>query len=169
MAAMRAGASGPRAVDVFDATRAGGLGFALRATIRFFAAGFFVFWVAAIAFPREFLEPHGTREFRNLRHRMRQMKRYTRVVAPRWFASGLLLFGTLDALAAGAQQANSAVTAEPQASFEVASIKPSRPDDQRHNWNSCGDSVSIENYTLRRLIRTAYGLKSDSQVLGGPE
>ena len=29
--------------------------------------------------------------------------------------------------------------------------------------------VSIENYTLRRLIRTAYGLKLDSQVLGGPD
>jgi uncharacterized protein (TIGR03435 family) len=52
--------------------------------------------------------------------------------------------------------------------FEVASIKPSRPDDQNDNWNGHGGALSIENYTLRRLIRMAYGLKSDSQVVGGP-
>ena len=58
---------------------------------------------------------------------------------------------------------------EPQPSFEVASIKPSRPDYQGYDWNGGVDRVSIKNYTLRRLIRTAYGLKSDSQVLGGPD
>jgi uncharacterized protein (TIGR03435 family) len=70
---------------------------------------------------------------------------------------------------APAQQATAATVIEPKPSFEVVSIKPSRPDDQDRNWDSQGDIVSIENYTLRRLIRTAYGLKSDSQVLGGPD
>lgn len=71
--------------------------------------------------------------------------------------------------AARAQQmpANAAVAQPP--SFEVASIKPSRPDYQGYDWNGGVDRVSIKNYTLRRLIRTAYGLKSDWQVLGGPD
>jgi uncharacterized protein (TIGR03435 family) len=95
---------------------------------------------------------------------------YTHLMAvSRWFAFVLLAYALLGACHASAQQAPAAATVEPRPSFEVASIKPSRPDDQSHNWNSSGDRVSIENYTLRRLIRTAYGLKSDSQVLGGPE
>jgi uncharacterized protein (TIGR03435 family) len=82
---------------------------------------------------------------------------------------GFLAFAMLGALHIRAQQAPAVATSEPQPTFEVASIKPSKPDDQSHNWNSSGDMVSIENYTLRRLIRTAYGLKLDSQVLGGPD
>jgi uncharacterized protein (TIGR03435 family) len=69
----------------------------------------------------------------------------------------------------GAQEPAAGTGSSNQASFEVASIKPSKPGDGNHNWNSGGDRLSIENYTLRRLIRSAYGLKSDSQVLGGPE
>ncbi len=68
-----------------------------------------------------------------------------------------------------AQQAAQATPAATPPAFEVATIKPSKPDDENHNWNSGGDRVAIENYTLRRLIRSAYGLKSDSQVLGGPD
>ena len=68
-----------------------------------------------------------------------------------------------------AQQRPAAAVTESQPSFEVASIKPSRPDDQGYNVNSTKGLVSIENYTLRRLIRMAYGLKSDSQILGGPD
>jgi uncharacterized protein (TIGR03435 family) len=75
----------------------------------------------------------------------------------------------LGAFSIGARQAPATAAVESRPSFEVASIKPSRPDDQDHNWDSRGDMVSIENYTLRRLIRTAYGLKSDSQVLGGSD
>ena len=66
-------------------------------------------------------------------------------------------------------QAAQAAAAEKLPSFEVAAIKPSKPDDRSHSWNSSIARVSIENYTLRRLIRVAYGLKSDSQVLGGPK
>jgi uncharacterized protein (TIGR03435 family) len=32
-----------------------------------------------------------------------------------------------------------------------------------------GDRLTIQNYTVRHLIREAYGLKSDSQILGGPD
>lgn len=51
--------------------------------------------------------------------------------------------------------------------FEVAAIKPAKPGDGNHNWNDSTDQVSIENYTLRRLISVAYGLKSELQVIGG--
>jgi uncharacterized protein (TIGR03435 family) len=53
-------------------------------------------------------------------------------------------------------------------SFEVASIKPSRPGDSSHDWDSNSDRVTIENYSLRDLIAYAYNLKSDLQVWGGP-
>lgn len=77
---------------------------------------------------------------------------------------GLGFFQPVRACAQGQSQDAQAKLPE----FEVASIKPSRPDDQSHNWNSRGGVVFIKNYTLRRLIRTAYGLKSDSQVMGRP-
>ena len=32
-----------------------------------------------------------------------------------------------------------------------------------------GNRLTIQNYTVRHLIREAYGLKSDSQILGGPD
>lgn len=94
---------------------------------------------------------------------------YTRLMAMlSRLAPGLLAFAMLGATHASSQHAPPAAARESQPSFEVASIKPSRPDDGSHNWNGGPGRVSIENYTLRRLIRAAYGLKSDSQVLGGP-
>jgi uncharacterized protein (TIGR03435 family) len=75
----------------------------------------------------------------------------------------------LPLLAVQAQQSISAVAAnEKKPSFEVASIKPSKPDDHNHNWSDSADRVSFENYTLRRLICVAYGLNSESQVQSGP-
>jgi uncharacterized protein (TIGR03435 family) len=85
----------------------------------------------------------------------------------RWITALMLMSASYSG--ASAQQSPQVTTFEPQPSFEVASIKPSKPDDRNHGWNSGGDRVAIENYTLRRLIRTAYGLKSDSQVMGGPD
>jgi uncharacterized protein (TIGR03435 family) len=68
-----------------------------------------------------------------------------------------------------AQQPSVAVGAiDKVPSFEVASIKPSKPDDGNHDWDSDSDRLTIENYTLRDLIASAYGLKSTSQVVGGP-
>jgi hypothetical protein len=78
-----------------------------------------------------------------------------------WMSLGLLVFGVPSISYVSAQQAPAVATAEASPSFEVASIKPSRPGDDNHGWNSGGDRVAIENYTLRRLIRAAYGLKSD--------
>ena len=76
---------------------------------------------------------------------------------------------SLGFVALQAQQPSAAVAATDKLpGFEVASIKPSKPDDESHGWTSGSDRVSIEDYTLRQLIRSAYGLKSDSQVLGGP-
>lgn len=57
--------------------------------------------------------------------------------------------------------------ASPQ--FEVAAIKPAKPGDGNHNWDDTADRVSIENYTLRRLISVAFGLRSELQVIGGPQ
>lgn len=54
-------------------------------------------------------------------------------------------------------------------SFEVASIKPTRKDEGDRDWDSGADRLRIEGYSLRNLIASAYGLKSDSQVLGGPD
>lgn len=68
-----------------------------------------------------------------------------------------------------AQHSTDAAATIDKPSFEVAAIKPSKPDDQNYALRSGSDRVTIENFTLRRLIRTAYGLKSDSQVLGGPD
>ncbi len=87
----------------------------------------------------------------------------------RWIVSGLLAFGVLRAAAARAQQPLPAATAEPQPSFEVASIKPSKPYSRGLDWDDSPGRVSISGYNLRQLIRAAYGLKSNAQILGGPK
>jgi uncharacterized protein (TIGR03435 family) len=70
--------------------------------------------------------------------------------------------------ASQAQQRAGAVRIEKLPSFEVASIKPSRPGEGNHDWDSNSDRLTIENYSLRDLIASACNLKSDSQVLSGP-
>jgi uncharacterized protein (TIGR03435 family) len=87
----------------------------------------------------------------------------------RWLISGFLACGIPSAFHIGAQQASAIATVEPQPSFEVASIKPSRPDSHNLDWDDSPGRVSISGYELRRLIRAAYGLKSNAQVLGGPK
>jgi uncharacterized protein (TIGR03435 family) len=87
----------------------------------------------------------------------------------RWVIPGFLAFSVLGAAAAHAQQTLPATSAEPRTSFEVASIRPSRPDSRNFDWDDSPGRVSISGYTLRRLIRVAYGLKSNAQVLGGPK
>jgi len=79
------------------------------------------------------------------------------------------LFVFLLAAPAFAQEPQVAAAAASPPVFEVASIKPARPDDSDRNWNSARGRVAIENYTLRQLVREAYALKSDSQVIGGPD
>lgn len=70
---------------------------------------------------------------------------------------------------ANAQQPTPSVIAAVQPGFEVATVKPSKPDSSRQDYDSVTDRVNIRNYSLRQLIREAYGLKSDSQILGGPK
>ncbi|MGA9587857.1 MAG: TIGR03435 family protein [Terracidiphilus sp.] len=70
---------------------------------------------------------------------------------------------------AGAQTKPPVAAADETPQFEVAAIKPSKPDSQGQNWHGSADRILIGNYTLRRLIRSAYGLKTDAQVLGGPD
>jgi len=69
---------------------------------------------------------------------------------------------------AGAPQASPAVaTAQAPPSFEVATIKPSNPDKSGQDFDVSDERVSLRNYTLRQLIRAAYGLKADRQIEGG--
>jgi uncharacterized protein (TIGR03435 family) len=75
----------------------------------------------------------------------------------------------LGASHASAQQAPAIATAERRPSFEVASIKPSKPYSRGLDWDDSPGRVSISGYDLRQLIRAAYGLKSNAQVLGGPK
>jgi uncharacterized protein (TIGR03435 family) len=67
------------------------------------------------------------------------------------------------------QPINHAVAAEKLPSFEAASIKPSNPDDRGLTLRMSVDRITIENFTLKELIAYAYDLKSDSQVLSGPD
>jgi len=81
----------------------------------------------------------------------------------------LVYFGMPFAAAQAKQASDAAATIDKPPSFEVATVKPSKPDDEHHSLRSGADRLSIESFTLRQLIRTAYTLKSESQVLGGPD
>lgn len=83
-----------------------------------------------------------------------------------FFALPLAIVGVCGA---GAQAKPPIAAADETPRFEVAAIKPSKPDDRNQSWNGSTDRILIENYTLRRLLRSAYGLKSDAQILGGPD
>lgn len=89
-----------------------------------------------------------------------------RVKSVRCFVAGVLLLAMTNACGFVAAQVAAADASPPQ--FEVAAIKPAKPGNGNHNWDDSTDRVSIENYTLRRLISVAYGLKSELQVVGGP-
>jgi uncharacterized protein (TIGR03435 family) len=66
-------------------------------------------------------------------------------------------------------QPNRPALAETLPNFEVALIRPSKPDHKGRVWNGSINRISIANYTLREIIKVVYGLKSESQVLGGPK
>jgi uncharacterized protein (TIGR03435 family) len=80
-----------------------------------------------------------------------------------------MMFGSVSVSYVSAQQAPAVATAEAPPSFEVASIKPSRPDDRGRKLHPSTDRITIENFTLKELIAYAYDLKDNSQVLGGPD
>ena len=89
-----------------------------------------------------------------------------RVKSVRGFIAGVLLLSLMNASGIAGVQMTAADATPPQ--FEVAAIKPAKPGNGNHNWDDSTNRVSIENYTLRRLISVAYGLKSELQVVGGP-
>ncbi len=68
---------------------------------------------------------------------------------------------------ANAQETPSASAGRP--AFEVAAVRPSKPGRWGQDLDESGDRLTIQNYTVRKLIREAYGLKSDSQIIGGPD
>lgn len=53
--------------------------------------------------------------------------------------------------------------------FEVATVRPARPDSTNEDWDSEGDRVIVKGYSLRKLIKAAYNLRSDAQIAGGPK
>jgi uncharacterized protein (TIGR03435 family) len=81
----------------------------------------------------------------------------------------LLALAILVSPACADAQTAAAATDASSPQFEVAAIKPAKPGDGNHQWNDTTDRVSIENYTLRRLISVAFGLRSELQVIGGPK
>ena len=83
----------------------------------------------------------------------------------------LLALAALIGAKAETQQKNApAISAEKKIpTFEGAAIKTSKPDDENHRYSTTNDRFSMENFTLRHVIRVAYGLKSDSQITGGPD
>ena len=88
-----------------------------------------------------------------------------------------LLFSTFSMIFLGAQcvpqpfaeDSRAARVAGSPPDFEVATVKPSKPGRWGQDIDETGDRLTIQSFTLRRLIREAYGLKSDSQIIGGPE
>jgi uncharacterized protein (TIGR03435 family) len=52
--------------------------------------------------------------------------------------------------------------------FEVATIRPSKPGRWGEDFDESNNTLTIQNYSLRHLIREAYRLKSDSQIIGAP-
>jgi uncharacterized protein (TIGR03435 family) len=103
-------------------------------------------------------------------HATKHSEPYTRPKAiSRWIIPGFLALGMLGAAATLTQQAPPAATPGPQPSFEVASIRPSRPEVRNLDWDDSPGRLTISGYNLRQLIRVAYGLKSNAQVLGGPK
>ena len=76
---------------------------------------------------------------------------------------GLLLPRSLVAQAPASQPAIAAP------SFEVASIKPSKPEAMGHDWDDDENRISIRNYTLRDLIKNCYHLHTNSQIINAPD
>jgi len=148
MAATRSGASGPRPRGVFFA--AAGVCFfeGPRAAVLFAVAAFFVF-VRAIILPLGVLLDHGTvpRPPVVLR-RNAALPPVHRRAWPRRLARPACDFSYLLRLR--------------------AADRPSKPGRWGQDLDQSGDRLTVQNYTVRRLIREAYGLKSDSQIIGGP-
>jgi uncharacterized protein (TIGR03435 family) len=60
------------------------------------------------------------------------------------------------------------MAADANPSFEVATIKPSKPDEQGHAFLVRGGQFTTINTTLNDLIKFAYGVQ-EKQIIGGPD
>ena len=74
--------------------------------------------------------------------------------------AAVVLLGVLGGVGAFGQQ---------KATFDVTVIKPASPEDKGMGWDSDKNLTKITNYTLVDLLRQAYELKADGQVLNAPE
>ena len=79
---------------------------------------------------------------------------------------GPVVFGLVKAPQASAQEQQSA--SAPKLSFEVATIKPNRAEDNKRLFMISPGKFSMTGMPLKELIRFAYDLKSDAQLTGGP-
>ena len=75
------------------------------------------------------------------------------------------IFVSMNAQQAQKDNANAIQNNAP--SFEVAAVKPGDPDKSGQDFDIDDERVSLQNYTLRDLVRIAYGLKMDQQIEGG--
>jgi uncharacterized protein (TIGR03435 family) len=85
------------------------------------------------------------------------------MTASKLIAAGLIAYWATSVTCIGQQPAAR------QGQFEVVAVKRSNPDSQGRGWRGTNDRITIQNYSLRQLIAVSYGLKSDAQVLNGPD
>ena len=92
----------------------------------------------------------------------------TPMIATLLVASGLVCF------TAQAQEANGNQTESPRMmprdadpDWEVATVRPSDPNDRHDRFGTNGRHVVIENQTIEMMMLVAYGIQK-SQILGGP-
>lgn len=96
------------------------------------------------------------------------MNRQSKSVS-RFVPIGLLILVAVGGSARAGSQSNSAAVPDQRLAFEVATVRPSPPGSTNEDWDSGGDRVTIRGYSLRKLIRAAFNLKSDAQIVGGPD
>jgi uncharacterized protein (TIGR03435 family) len=60
------------------------------------------------------------------------------------------------------------MAADANPSFEVTTIKPTKPDEQRTFITVRGTEMVVVNFSLSNLIKFAYGVQ-DKQIVGGPD
>ena len=88
------------------------------------------------------------------------------MTALKLIAAGLIAAWSLSPTGLAQQSATSPLA---KRQFEVVSVKRSSPDSRGSSWQFTNDRITVRNYSLRDLIEIAYGLKSDSQVINGPD
>jgi len=80
--------------------------------------------------------------------------------------AALMVAGGAGAL--GQEQAVRMMAADAHPSFEVATIKPSDPEDQNSGFHEMGRQLFIENETMESLIAATYGIHP-KQIVDAPE